>query len=145
MLGEAPKPIFRNLPAARPHDNDLTEEEKCKIAFDRIRKKAETRKAKAVRRRKKWEPVEGHKVLLRKRHLSDAAKKRTHKMELLYSGPYKITKIFGNHTFELEDNNGKSIGRHHKQNLRPYKELQRVEDEVNDTTTHDTTSQTVDT
>ena len=49
-------------------------------------------------------------------------------MELLFKGPYKIGKIFGEHTYEIiNPNNNKVEGRFHKQLLRPYKTLDNSE------------------
>ena len=46
-------------------------------------------------------------------------------MELLYKGPYRIGKIFGEHTYEIINlNNDKIEGLFHKQLLQPYKTLE---------------------
>ena len=78
---------------------------------------------KAHRHKNKWEPKIGDLVLVRDHKLSNMIKGKYYKMELMYKGPMVIKAIFGNHTYELENqSSGKIEGRFHKQMLKPYKD-----------------------
>lgn len=123
MLEIPPQPIFKILPPTIVKGKELTLEEKCDLAFHRIFIKSEIRKHKVKRSKRIWNPNVGEKVLVKKKCLSNASKKKTSKMNLIYSGPYIVNQIFGNHTYELTDEKGKVIGRYHKIHLKKYIEL----------------------
>ena len=101
-------------------DTALSEEEKCKIALERIIKKSEIRKGKVRKGNKKWIPEIGDEVLVRNFCLSSAQRKLYKRLNLLYKGPFKIRKIFGQHTYELVDDCGKVYGKYHINFLKPY-------------------------
>ena len=96
------------------------------IAYKRLLDKANKRKLRAKRYRRKWNPKIGDLILVRDHKLSSLLKSRYHRMELLYKEPYRIERIFGEHTYEVVNlNNSKIEGRFHKQLLRPYKTLEK--------------------
>ena len=101
----------------------LSDEEKCRLALQILIKKSEARKDKVKRSRYKWNPIVGDEVLVKNFCLSSAQKKVYWRMNLLYRGPYKISKIFGPHTYELVDKRKKVIGRYHKSFLKPFKKI----------------------
>ncbi|KAJ4438279.1 hypothetical protein ANN_14218 [Periplaneta americana] len=95
--------MIGKLPEAIQEGDLLDEEQLCRLALDRIQKKAETRMSNVKRYRHRWEPKVGDPVLLRDIKLSSALRGRYSRMELLYKGPFSITKNFGDHTYELKD------------------------------------------
>ena len=120
MLGERPPPLFKGIPPgiSLPSRDHV---DAAKVAVERQRKRAEKRKLKAKRRKRRWDPVIGDKVLVKDHKLSSLLKGRYHRMELLYKGPMEITKVLGCHTYELKNlKSGRTEGRFHKQMMRPY-------------------------
>ena len=121
LTGNKPPPLFYGippdgiLPGQAELDNRL-------IAFNRMRDKAEKRRLKARRHKNRWEPKIGDLVLVRDHKLSSMIRGKYYKMELMYKGPMVIKAMFGNYTYELENQVSRKIeGRLHKQMLKPYK------------------------
>ena len=123
MLGLDPDPMINNLPKAIGSDPEISDEQLCKIALQRIKSKTEKRKSKVKRHKHKWQPIIGDYVLVKDTKLSSMLKGRYSRMELIYKGPGRINKVLGCHTYEVIDmKSGKIMGRYHKQLLRPYKQ-----------------------
>ena len=101
----------------------LTEEEKCRIAYENLVKKSEIRKKKVKRSRRTWEPKIDDLVLVKSFCISSAQRKLYKRLNLIFKGPYIIKKVFGKHTFEVEDRKGKVIGRFHITLMKPYRHL----------------------
>ena len=122
FTGKEAPPLFQGVPEGIPVPN-AQEIDKFKLAFDRLVKRAELRKSRPKRHKHKWNPQINDKVLVKDKKLSSLLKGRYSRMELLYRGPYRVSKILGDHTYEvLSSESGKLIGRFHKQLLRPFKE-----------------------
>lgn len=119
MTGKNPEPPFKNLPKPIPvSDKEINH---CEIALNRIRKRAEQRRARTKRSKHKWDVQLGEHVLVRNNQLSSLLKGQYHRLHSLFKGPYIISKVVTPLTFELKDNsNDKIIGIYHKQLLRPY-------------------------
>ena len=114
--------IFQGIPPSIPVPNQ-EELDLYKLAYQRLVKRAEQRKAKAKRRKRKWDPQINEKVLVRNHQLSSRLKNQYFRMHLLFKGPFFINQKFGDHTFELRGlKDGKMHGRVHKQFLKRYRE-----------------------
>jgi len=61
----------------------------------------------------------GDKVLIKEHRLSSAEDKETHKLFLLYHGPYTIVEVHNNNTVGIKDNQG-NIKLHNFKNIRKY-------------------------
>ena len=120
--GKQPPSLFHGMPQGIPVPTQDQVDE-CKLAYERVKKRAEKRKASAKRYKHKWLPKVGDKVLVRDHKLSSKLKHRYHRMELLFKGPFIITKILGEHSYELcYPANNKRLGVYHRQLLKPYRE-----------------------
>lgn len=106
FTGKEPPSLFHGIPPSLPVPTS-EEVDKMKLAYERCKKRAEKRRECAKRSKHKWHPKIGDKVLVRQHKLSSKLKQRYHRMELVYAGPFVISKIFGTY---------------HRQFLRPYKE-----------------------
>ena len=121
MTGKPPqKLLIKSSTTVDKPDEKLTEEEKCRLAYQKLIKKSEIRKKKAKRSKRTWKPEIGDLVLVRNFCLSSAQRKLYRRMNLLYKGPYIIQNIFGKQTYEVTDKSDKIIGRFHISLLKPY-------------------------
>ena len=121
QTGVDPPQLINGIPQGIPIDPPDKAHQLRKI-FDRLQKRAEERKKRAPRHKRKWIIEIGDQVLVKDHKLSSRLRGRYHRMELLYKGPMDVTQQFGDHTFELMDpKSGRTIGKYHKQLLRPYK------------------------
>ena len=117
MTGKEPESLFAGIPATVPMPGQGEHDEMLRV-YEKLKKRAEDRVKSMKKSKKLWYIKIGEKVLVRKHNLSKASKKRTHKLELLYSEPRTVTQKFGYDTFELANEKGKIIGRYHKSELR---------------------------
>ena len=124
MTGVKPPPVFKGVPPLPGEEKiTATDVEQCAKAYERMVKRNQKRREKPRKHRPKWEVKVGDKVLLREHNLSSKLNNKYHRLDLLFSGPYEVTKILGLHTYELiSPITGRHIGRYHKSKLRPYKE-----------------------
>ena len=123
MTGIEPPPLFEGIPQGIPVPSN-NEIDNYMVTFEKLKKRAEDRKRRTRRSKHKWKVQVGDQVLVKDHKLSSKLRGRYHRMELLYKGPMIITNQFGSHTYELENpRTNKSIGRYHKQLLRPYKTI----------------------
>ena len=121
MTGKPPqKLLVKYSTTVDKLDEKLSEEEKCRLAYEKLIKKSEIRKSKVKRSKRIWKPEIGNLVLVKNFCLSSAQKKVYRRMNLLYKGPFVIKNIFGKQTYEIVDKSDKVIGRFHVSLLRPY-------------------------
>ena len=121
FTGNEPAQLFEGLPETIgvPSSEEV---DLCKKAYKRLVEKAEKRKKLAKRYRHKWNPQVGELVWVRDKHLSSVLKGKYFRMGLLYKGPVRISKILGDHTYEVANlKTNKPESRVHKQLLRRYK------------------------
>ena len=120
MTGKTPESLFDGIPATVAILGP-TEMEERRAVFEKLKKRAERRMLRMKRSKKKWDIKIGDQVLAREHHLSSSLKGRSHRLELLYSGPLTVTDKFGDDTFELRDElRGRTVGRFHKSSLKPF-------------------------
>ena len=122
FTGRDPPPLFSGVPTGI-RVPDTQELDKCKLAFERLVDRAKKRKERTKRYKHKWNPQVGDKVLVKDRNLSSRLRGRYFRMELLFKGPFTITKVLGSHSYELiNEKSKKLVGRFHKQMIRPFRE-----------------------
>ena len=121
MMGKEPESLFAGIPATVPIPGQVEQNEMLRV-YEKLKKRAEDRLKRMKKSKKLWDIQIGEKVLAKKHNLSKALKKRTHKLELLYSEPRTVTRKFGYDTFELVNEKGKIAGRYHKSQLRKFVE-----------------------
>ena len=117
MTGKEPESLFSGIPATVPIPGQVEQNEMQRV-YEKLKKRAEDRLKTMKKSKKLWDIKIGERVLVRKHNLSKALKKRTSKLELLYSEPRIVTQKFGSDTFELTTEKGKIVGRYHKSQLR---------------------------
>ena len=79
-------------------------------------------KKQAKRYRRNRNPVVGDLVWVCDKHLNSLLKAKYFRMGLLYIGPSHISKVLGDHTYEVANlRTDKPENQFHKQLLRPYK------------------------
>ena len=108
------------------YTNKIPLKQKLQIAYKKLiqpsdkRNKIQESKVKAV------ECTRGQKVLKREHQLSSKLKKISSKLCLLRYGPYTVNKIVRKNAHELENQNGKIIGKYNARQLRPFKEAPKL-------------------
>ena len=122
FTGNKPPPRFYGIPpyVTPPCQAEL---DNRLIAFNRLKDKADKRNLKASRHKNRWDPKTIDLVLMRDHKLSSMIRGKCYKMELMYKGPMDTKAIFGNHTYEVENQVSRKIeGSFHKQMLKPYRD-----------------------
>ena len=118
FTGKEPRPVLEGIPPSMTTQSQSLME-KCKVAFQRQKKRAEKRKAQARRSKHKWNPQLGDLVLVKDKTISSKLRNQHSKMNLVYRGPLKVSRIFGNHTYELSHvKTNQRVGVFHKQIMR---------------------------
>jgi len=129
MFGkENPLSITKLVKFPEP-DHKTLKPDVVQIVMKKIQRKAEIRNQHKDRDKTFPQYQVGDKVLIKEHRLSSAEDQETHKLFLLYHGPYSIIEAHDNNTVSVIDNQG-SIRKHNYKNLRKYYEPY-GEDEVN--------------
>ena len=120
MMGKPPPPLFSNIPASIPVPSQV-EVDHLADALTQIKIQRERRKQRAHRTKHAWSPKVDDLVLIKYSSLSDKARGISQKLNLVYKGPFRITKVFGANTFQLADlKSGKAYCRANKILLKKY-------------------------
>ena len=110
--------ILKKLPENLPKPEAIGD--KVMKAYARMRKKARDRRERMRKGNKTWEPKEKEKVLERIQPVSEPAAGVTAKFIRPYEGPYIISKVIPQSTYELSTTSGKVMGEFNKKSLKPY-------------------------
>jgi hypothetical protein len=89
-------------------------------AYARMKIKAEKRNRKRRTGNTKWNPKTGDLVLVKCQTFSEAAQGITAKFQLIYEGPYIISKLISPSIYELSEVTGKIRGIFNKSHMKPY-------------------------
>lgn len=105
----------------------ITEEEtpwenKLEATRESLRRAEEKRRRHAEKHRAVRPYEVGDRVWVKLHHRSDASRRVTRKIHLIYDGPYRIIRILRRNAYLVEDVNGQPIGAYNTRQLRPDKE-----------------------
>jgi len=87
-----------------------------------LKKKATERKKQTDKHGEAKQFVNGDMVWVRLHRRSDASRRVTRKIHLVYQGPYKIKEIIRKNAYLIEDLDGQTIGTYNSRQLRPHRE-----------------------
>lgn len=104
MFGEKPKLSITRLINFPKGDPNEAEPKIIQIVMKRSKKKAELRNAYKDKDKKFPQYNVGDSILVKEHRLSSAEDKETHKLFLLYHGPYIIQKVHPNNTVTVQGN-----------------------------------------
>lgn len=95
-------------------------QDKVIVAINRVGNKAQKRAARHNKRYKLINFKLGEKVLVKSLDLPSSMDAEMGKLFCLYKGPYVITKVYNEVTFEVKDLENNIIGKYHTELLRKY-------------------------
>ncbi|KMQ91596.1 reverse ribonuclease integrase [Lasius niger] len=126
---------FRIDPRLKPmkEDDELNEGEpeevEDEIVERRIEEARETLKTRAQQRKRQTDKhgeaevyEEGKKVWIKLHRRSDANRRLTRKIHLVYDGPYKISREVRRNAYLIEDQDGNTLGTFNSRQLKPHRE-----------------------
>ena len=119
-FNKTPRRIWEALVGEIPKEN-TGHAKKIFIVAKRIRTKGEKRAAKINEGKTCVRYKIGQNVLIKAEHQSDASKAMIAKFLELYEGPYTVTRILHEHTYEVTDTDTNNTrGKFHTSLIRPY-------------------------
>lgn len=115
--------VMKNKLPDRPWQREMkSSQEIHRIIRTRVQKKAEKYKKKMnskIKRKTKFK--EGDLVIIRRHRVTNLRKNICKKLVYPYDGPYRISKVIGNNTYELKNVQSEIIkGRYHVEMIYPY-------------------------
>ncbi|XP_012542751.2 uncharacterized protein LOC105840381 [Monomorium pharaonis] len=99
-------------------------EEKIETARENLKENAAKRKRQADRKLHAKEYEQGERVWVKLHRQSDASRRVTRKIYLVYDGPYRILRVLRKNAYLIGDDEGNVIGAFNARQIRPHRESQ---------------------
>ncbi|KMQ86653.1 hypothetical protein RF55_14311 [Lasius niger] len=102
--------------------NAQTTEEKIQAAKENLTKRAQQRKIQADKHEEAKEYQQGDKVWVKLHRRSDANRRLTRKIHLVYDGPYIVQQEVRKNAYVIRDEQGNVLGTYNSRQIRPHRE-----------------------